>query len=433
MNPQAVELNEVIEQANPHALALLSEKGKGIFFPKKGILAQTADARRCGINATIGAALEDNGSPMCLRSIADNVRLDPKDVFPYAPSYGKPEMRRQWHSMIYAKNPSLGNAPISTPVATNALTHGLSVCGYLFCDPGDRVIIPDMFWGNYRLILENAYSARLDAFPTFAGGGSFNVTGLKDKLAEGGPGKKIVLFNSPNNPTGYTPTVSEAGAIRDALVEAADAGNDIVVLIDDAYFGLVYEDGVFSESMFALLAGAHERILAVKLDGATKEDYVWGLRVGFITMGCRRSSPEMYASLEAKLAGCVRGGISNASHVGQSLLLAAYTNENYAAEKKEKFETLKRRYSRIREILAAHPEYGDAYEALPFNSGYFMCVRLKKAAAEAVRQRLLSEYSIGIIAVGDVIRVAFSSTPLDKLEELYAGIYGAAKDVAPDA
>jgi len=45
MNPQAAELNEIIVKSNPEILELLSERGKNIFFPKKGILGQTADAK----------------------------------------------------------------------------------------------------------------------------------------------------------------------------------------------------------------------------------------------------------------------------------------------------------------------------------------------------------------------------------------------------
>ena len=40
-----------------------------------------------------------------------------------------------------------------------------------------------------------------------------------------------------------------------------------------------------TESLFGLLAGRHPNLLAVKLDGATKELFVWGLRCGFITFG----------------------------------------------------------------------------------------------------------------------------------------------------
>ena len=58
-----------------------------------------------------------------------------------------------------------------------------------------------------------------------------------------------------------------ANALRDILLQSAQAGNRIVALLDDAYFGLVYESNVAKESLFAALADLHENILAVKLDG----------------------------------------------------------------------------------------------------------------------------------------------------------------------
>jgi hypothetical protein len=63
---------------------------------------------------------------------------------------------------------------------------------------------------------------------------------------------------------------------------------------------------------------------------------------------------------------------------------------------------------------------------MPFNSGYFMCVKLKTAEGETVRQKLLADFSTGVIAFGDTIRLAFSSTQLDKLEALFSNLYKAA-------
>src|SRR3989338_10729681 len=119
-NPEAEELNNIIKENSRVVYELLSERGKAIFFPKKGILTQTAEAKGKKINATIGAAVEDDGTPMRLHSIAKNILLDPKDVFTYAPSYGKAELRKAWKELIYKKNPSL-KTKISLPVVTNAL------------------------------------------------------------------------------------------------------------------------------------------------------------------------------------------------------------------------------------------------------------------------------------------------------------------------
>ena len=87
-------------------------KEKNIFFPKKGILGQTAEAKGTKINATIGAAIEDDGTPMRLESIASKIDLDPSLSFPYAPSFGRPDLRAKWKEMIYEKNPALKNKRI---------------------------------------------------------------------------------------------------------------------------------------------------------------------------------------------------------------------------------------------------------------------------------------------------------------------------------
>jgi aspartate/methionine/tyrosine aminotransferase len=426
---QAQQLNDQINSVNPHVFDMLSEKGKNAYFPKRGILAQTAEASGKQINATIGTALEDNGLPMCLESLWKQLNLQKKNIFSYAPSPGRAEIRSIWKEMLYRKNPLLSGTEVSLPVVTSALTHGLSMAGYLFCNEGDSIIIPDLHWENYELIFSHAYGTTVSPYPTFAGN-AYNVEGLRQCINATPRGKKIVLLNFPNNPTGYTITESEALAIRKILVEAADAGDDIVLFIDDAYFGLVFEKGVFTESLFGLLAGAHRRILCVKFDGPTKEDYVWGFRVGFVTFGILGGDSRLYGALESKISGAIRGSISNASNISQSLLLNAYSDHDYDAQKKEKHVVLKRRYEKMRDTLAARKEYAEVFAPLPFNSGYFMCVRLKAGDAEPVRQRLLAKYDTGVIAQGNVIRIAFSSTPYHLLETLLDNVYKAARDVA---
>ncbi len=433
LDPQAAALNETIRGVNPALLDMLSQRGKAIYFPKLGILSQSAEANGKEINATIGIALEEDGNPMALPSLAKPVQLPAKDVFPYAPSPGRPDSRKAWKDMILKKNPSLAGKAFSQPVVCAALTHGLSIAGYLFCDEDDTVILPDLFWENYGLIFTNAFGAALDTFPTYTDAGGFNVEGLRAKL-NGKPGsarggKKIVLLNFPNNPSGYTPLEAEAKAVINALREAAEAGDKVIALIDDAYFGLVFEDGVYRESIFAALCDAHPNLLAVKIDGATKEDYAWGFRVGFLTYGIQGATPAVYEALEAKTGGAIRGNISNASTMAQALLVKSWTSGEYESEKKQKFELLEKRYKAVKGILAAHPEYKERFAALPYNSGYFMCIRPLGVDSEKLRQKLLADYSTGVINFGGVLRIAFSATPTDKLEKLFANVYKAAGEL----
>ncbi|MEZ4474911.1 MAG: aminotransferase class I/II-fold pyridoxal phosphate-dependent enzyme [bacterium] len=429
LSPLAAELNARLDGECPAALRMLSARGRAAYFPHKGILGQSAEAKGKRINATIGVALEEDGRPLVLGCVAEQVELAPGEQVLYAPSFGKPTLRQRWASMIRAKNPGLAEGGLSLPVVTCALTHGLSMAAELFLDPGDRLILPDLYWGNYRLIFQAAYGAVLDPYPTFVDG-RFNVAGLAAKLAEGGPGKRVILLNFPNNPTGYSPTESEAIELVRVIGQAAAAGHDIVVLIDDAYFGLVFEAGILDTSIFVPLSTLAQNVLAVKIDGPTKEDYVWGFRVGFLTYGMAGATRDTYSALEDKTAGVIRGNVSNAPNLSQSLLMAAYDHPDYAAQKAEKHATLRRRYEKVVAVLAAHPEFAESFTPLPFNSGYFMCVRPVSADAEAVRKLLLAEYDTGVIATDGLIRLAFSSTPTADLEDLFANVDAACRRLA---
>ncbi|NQU51014.1 MAG: aminotransferase class I/II-fold pyridoxal phosphate-dependent enzyme [Bacteroidetes bacterium] len=427
MNPQAEELNKIIQEKSSVAFELLSEKGKAIFFPKKGILGQTAEAKGTKINATIGAAVEDDGTPMRLEAIASKIDMDPSLVFPYAPSFGRPDIRAKWKSMIYEKNPSLAGVELSLPVVTNALTHGISMAGYMFLDAGDEVIVPDLFWGNYNLTLGHAYGANIVKFNTFKNGG-FDLDAFEAKLNEGKIGKKVVILNFPNNPSGYTPTETEQNSIVEIVKAAAEKGNKIVTMTDDAYFGLVYEEGIAKESIFTPLCQLHENVLAVKIDGATKEDYVWGFRVGFITYGMKSADAELYGALEAKTAGAIRGNISNSANISQSLLLEAFSSPEYAAQKASKYAIMKDRYDAVTEALKEE-KYKEAFTAIPYNSGYFMCVELADGLnADKVRKVLIEKYSIGLISLGNLLRVAYSAVAATDVQEMFEGIYNACND-----
>jgi aspartate/methionine/tyrosine aminotransferase len=271
----------------------------------------------------------------------------------------------------------------------------------------------------------------LTTFRTFTGK-HYNISGLRQKLLGKGD-KKIVILNFPNNPTGYTPTEAEAEAIREVFLEAAEAGKKIVAIIDDAYFGLVYEKGIFRESIFTKLLDLHKNILAIKLDGATKEDYVWGFRVGFITFGMKGLTAEQLKALEDKAAGLVRSTISSSSNIAQRLLVEAYNDSRYDEEKKAKHAILEGRYKAIKKILRNHQEYKESFKAMPFNSGYFMCIKPNGVDAEELRKHLIAKYSTGTIMLDGLIRLAFSAVPTEKLEQLFANVDAAVRDLKKTA
>lgn len=435
MNPLAKELNDQVIQENNSLYEMLSKRGKALFFPK-GILSQSAEAKvkATKFNATIGIATE-HGDAMYLPCIKKYIEaIKPNDAFTYAPAPGKPELRKKWQEKLLNDNPSLRGKSFSLPMVTNAITHGLSLVGDLFVDEGDVIILPDKLWGNYRLIFSVRLGAVLKTFPLYNESNGFNTDGLKKMIDETGreKSKMLLLLNFPNNPTGYSITPKDAGEITGILQEFSSKGLHLIVVNDDAYFGLFYEDEVLKESLFAHIANLDKRILAVKLDGATKEQYVWGFRVGFITYGVGGEGNKeiIYNALEKKTMGAIRGGISNSPHLSQTLVLKALEDQDFAKEANTKYGVMKARALRVKEVLT-NEKYKDVWTYYPFNSGYFMCLRLKSVNAETLRQHLLNRYGVGVIAVDDTdIRVAFSCIEVEEVQQLFDIIYQGVKDLS---
>lgn len=428
MNNLAKQLNEAILKDNPNIYDMLSELGKNLYYPK-GILSQSAEASKKAtrFNATIGIAIEGNG-PMHFKHIQDHFNgYDPKDIYPYAPPSGKQTLRVAWREKQLKDNPTLQTKSFGMPIVTNALTHGLSIVADLFVDAGDTIITPNKYWGNYNLVFNTRRGGQVATFELFDENRKFNVAAFKASLLQQKEaGKAIVLLNFPNNPTGYTPTQEEADGIVAALYEAAEAGINVVTLLDDAYFGLFYEDSV-KESLFAQLAGLHSRILAVKVDGATKENYVWGLRVGFITYASE--SEAVLHALEEKTKGIIRGAISSGPHLSQTIILESLQSAEFDREKQEKFEIMAKRAKKVKEVVQ-QDKFDGEWTYYPFNSGYFMCLQLKHVNAEQLRVHLLDEYGVGTIAINDTdLRIAFSCVEESDIEELFDYIQKGVQDL----
>jgi aspartate/methionine/tyrosine aminotransferase len=427
IEPLAIDLNEILRIHSPQLYEAFSALGRELYFPR-GILTQTSEAKKAAhrYNATIGIATSAGG-PLHLHSLRELLlSIEPEEAFPYTSTTGIPELRHLWHKHQVESNPRLAGKSFSMPILTTGLTHGLSICADLFCDAGDTLLLTDKMWGNYRMVFGVRRGADIRLYPFFAEDGGLDTKALRDNLLSLKEKQKVlVLLNFPNNPTGYSPYPEEAEAIAEALLDAAEAGANIVACVDDAYTGLFYEEGLFKQSLFSILADLHPRITAIKIDGPTKEDYVWGFRIGFITFSLAGDGDReaAYEALERKVGGLIRGTISKSSTLSQSLLIRAMKSDAYDEDKRGNFELLKGRYEEIKQVLS-DPHYADAFCAYPFNSGYFMCLQLLDCDAERLRRHLLEKYGVGVIAIGERdIRIAFSCLEREQIKDLFDILY----------
>ena len=422
LNPLVIQLNQQLHDVAPSVSALLSELGKRIYLPK-GILSQTAEANTKAhrFNATRAIALDfsqDAGDMMHLpvsRELVPELSLE--HIYGYAPVLGQQALRETWKTHLLKENPALAGKTFSLPIVTSGMTHGFSLLAELFVDNGDTLILPDKIWGNYRLIFQTKAGATLQTYPFFNDASGFNTHGFRETLANTTDEKLLVLLNFPHNPTGYAITQAEATQIVDAIVACADTGCRILVMVDDAYAGLWFDAAVMHESLFGLLVGCHPNVVPVKIDGATKEEYAWGLRVAFMTFGLGETPMQ---PLEQKLSGLLRANTSGAAQVSQTVILEAMKTPGYAEQKQRNYETLKARALKVKTV-ASDAKYAKLWEVYPSHAGYFACLNLRSANAETVRQRLLTEHGIGTIALGETeLRIAYSCLDVSDIETVFA-------------
>ena len=430
LNPLAQELNGVL--AETCASFLFSDLGQRIYFPN-GIIAQSGEAKKFGYaaNGTIGTTIID-GRPAMLDAIHRHIpEFSSAALVGYAPTAGNPDLREAWRQDMIRKNPSLEFKDFSQPVLVPGLTAGISYIADLFIDGSKPLLAADPSWDNYALICEARRGALFHQFKMFKDG-AFDIDGLKSCLKKEceDNGSARLLLNFPQNPSGYSPTRGEAQKIIGMLKELAEAGNKILAISDDAYFGLNYEDDIEPESLFAKTCDLHPNILAVKIDGPTKEDFVWGFRAGFVTFGCKGFGKEQYQALVTKLMGAIRSSVSCSSTPPQSFLLKAMTEESeeFEEQKSQYRAVLEERYNKVRTFVNSHSS--NVVKPLPFNSGYFMSFEVIGKDAEELRKKLLHECGIGTVSIDSkTLRVAFSSLEADQIEQVYSCIYKTADEL----
>jgi aspartate/methionine/tyrosine aminotransferase len=415
----AAAANEAIAAASPALAQLLSPLGRRAFFPPD-IPFQAAQARGKTYNGTIGQITDGYGQAVPVPTLAEGLSglesAARNRALLYSPVEGIPELRRAWRAWQRRDQPE--ELPSTLPQVMAGLTHGLAVVADLFAGEGRPVVVQAPFWGNYRQTFALRTGARVVAAPSYRDG-RYDPHALGRALAELAPGEPaIALVNVPSNPGGYSPDRAERAALVAGMLAAADQ-RPLLVLCDDAYAGLVYEDEVPAESLFWELIDRHPNLVPVKVDGATKEYSFFGGRVGFVTFPFAPGA-EVAAALESKVKGLVRAVMGSPVATTQMLLLRALEAPDAEAQVEAIRVLLAERYRALQ--LALERVDRRLLRPLPFNSGCFALVELPDElglASEEVRMHLLDHHDTGLVAVQPrYLRVAFCSVAADAIPEL---------------
>ena len=187
----------------------------------------------------------------------------------YTPSSGIPELRQAIADKFKADN-GLDYKP-SQVIVSNGAKHSCYNAILATCQPGDEVIIPAPYWLSYPEMVRLAGADPVFVQTKEANGWKMTAEEFQDAMT---PRTKMVIINSPGNPTGAVYTRDELLAITEVCVD-----EDIFILSDEIYEKLTY-DGAQHISTASLSPEVYD--LTITVNGFSKAYSMTGWRLGYL-------------------------------------------------------------------------------------------------------------------------------------------------------
>jgi aspartate aminotransferase len=377
-----------------HAVQLSPSLTLAIDSKAKAMRAEGIDV--CGF----GAGEPDFDTPEHIKEAA--IKALQEGFTKYTPSAGLPELRTAI-SEKYAKDNSLDYKPNQVIVSNGAKQscyNAILAC----CEPGDEVIIPAPYWLSYPDMVK-LVGAEPVIVQTKASN-SYKMTAEEFENAMT-PRTKMVIINSPGNPTGSVYTREEL----EALVEVA-LTEDIFILSDEIYEKLIYDDAQHV-SVASLSKEAYD--LTITVNGFSKAYAMTGWRLGYL------GAPEAIAKVIDSLQSHSTSGPNSFAQKGAVAALKG--SQQCVTDMRDEFN-VRREY--MYERLAAIP---NMTTVKPLGA-FYMLADISKFGLSSTNfaDRLLSKAEVAVvpgIAFGDdkTVRLSYATdletikTGLDRIEQ----------------
>jgi aspartate aminotransferase len=228
----------------------------------------------------------------------------------YTDNAGGLELREQIAAMLRENFGAEFNAAQIT--VSNGAKQAIYNALLALCNPGDEVILPVPYWVSYpdQISMVGAVAKLLPASER----NEFKITASELRHAIG-PKTKLLILNSPSNPTGTVYTAEELEELVDVIRQSG-----IYVLSDEIYIKLIY-DNVTTRSL-ASFPEIREQVILV--NGFSKSYAMTGWRLGY------SAAPLPMATAINKIQSHLT---SNACSISQAAGLEALQGENHFLEK----------------------------------------------------------------------------------------------------
>ncbi len=315
----------------------------------------------------------------------------------YTPSAGIPELRQAIAEKLAADNGlSYRSAQV---IVSNGAKHSCYNAILATCQPGDEVIIPSPYWVSYPDMVRLAGAEPVIVPTSERISWQMRAEDFENAMTLT-PRTKMLIMNSPGNPTGSVYTSEELQAIVEVAAE-----EDIYILSDEIYEKLVY-DHLKHVSIASLSKEAYD--LTITINGFSKSYAMTGWRLGYL------AAPEAVAKAVDSIQSHTTSNPSSFSQYGA--LAALKGDQQPLADMREEFD-MRRNYmfdriSKISNVTAVKPQ-----------GAFYVLVNISQLglSSQNFADRLLSKANVAVVpgaAFGDdrTIRLSYA-TSLDVIKK----------------
>jgi aspartate aminotransferase len=313
----------------------------------------------------------------------------------YTPNAGIPELRQAIADKFAADNGLTYRA--GQVVVSNGAKHACYNAILATCQPGDEVIIPAPYWVSYPDMVRLVGAEPVIVPTSERNGWKMRAEDFENAMT---PRTKMLIMNSPGNPTGSVYTREELEGIVNVAAE-----EDIYVLSDEIYEKLVYDD-TKHVSIASLSKEAYD--LTITVNGFSKSYAMTGWRLGYL------AAPDAVTRAVDSIQSHTSSNPSSFSQYGA--LAALKGDQQPLADMREEFD-MRRNYmfdrlSKISNVTAVKPQ-----------GAFYILVNISQLGltSQNFADRLLSKANVAVVpgaAFGDDRTVRFSyATSLDVIKK----------------
>jgi len=318
---------------------MLSKKALGINpSPTMAIDSKAKEMLSRGIDVIgFGAGEPDFDTPAHIREAA--IKAINEGHTRYTPATGSQELKEAICEKLKREN-GLTYSPAEI-VVSNGAKHSLNNCLAALLNPGDEVLIPAPYWVSYPEMVRLSDGNPVAVVTSEKN--NFRITPLE--LEQQATAKtKVLIINSPCNPTGQIYNEQELRAIADFCVE-----RNIYIITDEIYEHLIY--GKNSHTSIATFSDqVKEQTIVV--NGVSKSYAMTGWRIGYTASTAEIA--KVMGNLQSQMA-------SNPNSIAQKATVAALRGpQNCVAEMNRAFEErcsfMYSRFNAIPHLEALEPQ-----------------------------------------------------------------------------